>query len=377
MDPPGFYFLQISQHEHASGAIRRKICEATEERMTDRAGPIDSIPSKAGMPRHPTIPGKWLALQLALSGLIAMTLMMRTGLKVIENRTLIGVSIAMSAAALVRYIVRRSHSPRHQRLRDFAEYLVLFSGTSLFGVLASYPAAALTVGFDDPILDRVDKALHFDWVAWYIMVANHTSLQIAGSVAYAAIYVSPLLILGHLAWTGQRSAARKFLVTFWLAVLLTLALFPVFPAEGPLAFLWHGSVPYMPTSALYMEHIIPDLRGHSVTNVDLGSLRGLVCAPSFHTVSAALYIHTAWPVRRLRWPLTLINLAMLLAIPVEGTHYLADMIVGLLVAILAIGIVRTSLYILWRQWRKPEDIPSFDSACDESAYSLPAGSLVR
>lgn len=323
------------------------------------------------MPRRPTIPGKWLALQLALSGLVTMMLMIRTGLVVVENRTFMAVSIAMSAVALVRYVVRHSRSTRHQRLRDFAEYVVLFSGTSLFGVLASYPAAALTVGFDDPILDRVDKVLHFDWVAWYLTVAHHTSLQIAGSAAYAAIYVSPLLILGYFAWTGRRSAAREFLATFWLAVLLTLALFPVFPAEGPLAFLWHGSVPYMPTSALYMEQIIPDLRVHSVTNVDLGSLRGLVCAPSFHTVSAALYIHTAWPIRRLRWPLALINLAMLLAIPVEGTHYLADMIAGLFVAILAIGIVRTSLYVLWRQWREPEDMPTSGSACDGAAYSLP------
>ena len=34
-----------------------------------------------------------------------------------------------------------------------------------------------------------------------------------------------------------------------------------------------------------------------------------------------------------------INVAMLLSTPVEGTHYLADMIAGALVAIAALGIV--------------------------------------
>ena len=320
--------------------------------MADQTGQTSPLLCEAQALRLPIVSGKWLAMQLAISGLIAATLMMRAGLVVHENRTFTVVSMAMLAIASVRFLTRNSSSLQHRRLRDCAEYVVLFFGTGLFGVLASYPAAALTVGFDDSVLVRADRALHFDWLAWYSLVAHHASLQVAGSAAYAAVYVSPLLILGYCAWTERRSAARQFLVTYWVAGLLTLALFPMFPAEGPLAFLWHGPVPYMPTSALYMEQIIPGLRIHSVTDVDLGALRGLVCAPSFHTVSAVLYINAAWPIRQLRWPLALINLAMLLAVPVEGTHYLADMIVGLFVAVLAICIVRGVLHILRERQRR-------------------------
>jgi membrane-associated phospholipid phosphatase len=152
-----------------------------------------------------------------------------------------------------------------------------------------------------------------------------------------------LVLIGHFALTGQRARSRRFLLTFWLGAVLTLALFPLFPAEGPLAYLWHGPIPYMPTSALYQEQLIPALRMHRVTDIDLGHLRGLVCAPSFHTVSAVIYIAAAWPCRSLRWPISLLNLAMLLATPIEGTHYLSDMIAGFGVAVAAITLVDLAL----------------------------------
>jgi membrane-associated phospholipid phosphatase len=72
-----------------------------------------------------------------------------------------------------------------------------------------------------------------------------------------------------------------------------------------------------------------------MTAIEIGSLRGLVCAPSFHTVAGVLYVMAAWPLARLRWIILVITVAMLLATPVEGTHYLTDMVVGALVAVAA------------------------------------------
>lgn len=110
----------------------------------------------------------------------------------------------------------------------------------------------------------------------------------------------------------------------------------------------------MPTSALYQEELVIALRAHRMTDIDLGALRGLVCAPSFHTASAVVFMAAAWPVPRLRWVIVPVNLAMLLATPVEGTHYLTDMIVGALVALAAIAIVRLA---------EPDRIPGADQGC--------------
>ncbi|VVT22237.1 conserved membrane hypothetical protein [Sphingomonas sp. EC-HK361] len=231
--------------------------------------------------------------------------------------------------------------PRYGRvIADCAEYYALFTGIALIGAVASYPIAALTYGFHDAALQRIDVALGFDWLAWYRTVAEHPLLQHIGLAAYRSIYLTPAILLGWFAWHGDRAAAHRFLITFWLAALVTLALYVLMPAVGPLAYLWHAPLPYMPESELWQEGLIPALRDHRVGVIDLSHLRGIVSAPSFHTAAAVLYIHTAWSRRELRWPILAINIAMLLATPVEGTHYFIDMILGAVVAVVAILAVK-------------------------------------
>ncbi len=224
-------------------------------------------------------------------------------------------------------------------LRDAGRDCTLFTLMALMGAVGSYPVAALSHGFVDGSLQQADAVLRFDWLAWYEMVAAHPLLQVTGDIAYQSIYLSPALLLGYFAVTGRRDRTRVFLANTWVAAVLTLVLFAAMPAMGPFASEWHGAIPYMPDSALWQPELIPALRDHMMHRIDLGELRGLVSAPSFHTAAAILYIRAAWPVARLRWPLLLLNAAMLLATPVEGTHYLIDMLLGALVAAVAIAAV--------------------------------------
>ena len=291
-------------------------------------------------PNVPLISGKWLTAILAASALVVVVMLLRSGLFVApDNRGFAAALAAMVSLIVLRVWVNQPVGLNQTKLRDFSEDVLAFLTISLLGVLASYSDAAATTGYSDATLAHFDTMLHFDWLVWYREVAAHAVLQHLGEAAYSAIYVSPIVLIGYFVTTQQRARSRQFLATFWLGVVITLALFPLFPAEGPLAYLWHGPIPYMPTSALYQEQLIPALRMHRVTDIDLGALRGLVCAPSFHTVSGVIYIAAAWPVRRLRWPILAINAAMLLATPIEGTHYLSDMIAGLLVALFAVGVV--------------------------------------
>jgi hypothetical protein len=243
-------------------------------------------------------------------------------------------------AGTIRYVYRAPASRTQRIARDAAEYIGLFTMLCVLGALASYPAAVETTGYVDVTLERIDRFFRFDWVGWYDITAAHRSLQILGGIAYASIYLTPLIILCYCAQADRKAEARAFIASFWVAAVLTLMLFTAFPAEGPLAFLVHGPIPYMPTSALYQSELIPVLRDGSFHQVSLGALRGLVCAPSFHTTSAVLFMLTAWPIRSLRWPLIALNCAMLLSIPVEGTHYLADMIGGALVALVAFTAIK-------------------------------------
>lgn len=235
---------------------------------------------------------------------------------------------------------RKRARPHHRVVRDLAEYLALATLIALVGALASYPDAAVTHGFIDPALARADAALGFNWVAWYTVVAAHPALQLAGRTAYDSIYWTPAAILAFFAWTGRQDRARALLASLAIAAAITLTLFAFLPAVGPFAYLWHGPAPYMPISGLWQPTLIPPLREHHVHVVDVGALRGLVSIPSYHTAAAVLFIAAAWPERRLRWPVLALNAAMLLSTPVEGTHYLVDMIAGAAVAGVALALVR-------------------------------------
>ncbi len=245
---------------------------------------------------------------------------------------------AAGIAVALRFATRRTARPVLRRIARCAEYYALFTFIVLLGAIASYPVAAATHGFVDAGLARFDTLLHFDWLVWYRTVAEHPALQRIGRLAYESIYWPPVVLLGYYAWTDREGDAWRFMSRFWVAAILTLAVFRFMPAIGPLAYLWHGPVPYMPESALWQPELIPPLRLHAMHLIDLGTLRGLVSAPSFHTAAAVLYIVAAWPIRRLRVPVLALNGAMLLATPVEGTHYLTDMLIGALVAGSAIGL---------------------------------------
>jgi hypothetical protein len=222
---------------------------------------------------------------------------------------------------------------------------LLFITTSLIGAIASYGVASLTRGWVDEDLVLLDRLVGFDWTKLYAITSAHDFMQIAGRLAYASIFASPPMLVISFAIHGQRAAARSFLASFWLAVMTCLILFIWLPTLGPLAYMWHQPIKYMPTSGLYQAELIPILREQRAGPIDLGQLRGLVGPPSFHAASAVLYIFAAWRTSNLRWPLTVMNCLMLLSIPVEGTHYAVDVASGVMVAILSWTAVR------WIEWK--------------------------
>jgi membrane-associated phospholipid phosphatase len=293
---------------------------------------------------HPAIPGRWLASALGASLIVVAGMLVHIHLMIdAGNRGFVALAGSALALATMRWRLRHSAAGAGRRLRDFAEYVLTFMAISLLGVLASYALASNTQGFADATLERWDERIGFDWLALYRLVAASPLLQQLGQAAYATIYISPAILFFTMAWYGEREQARRFLLTYWVAVVMTLLVFPLMPARGALDYLWHGPIPYMPTSGQWQGLIIPELRAHTIPSIDLGALRGLVCAPSFHAVSAVLYLAWAWPMPRMRWVLTPVIVAMMISTPIEGVHYLSDMVLGAGVAIVAIIGVRAWL----------------------------------
>jgi membrane-associated phospholipid phosphatase len=312
--------------------------------------PIFSIDDRSAWQAPPALAGKCFAIGTLASLLVVAALLHATGLAVDAwSRTSLIIYGATLVTAMLWWKCRFRASRAERIVQDFAESLIAFSFVTLLGAIASYPMIALSHGFSDAVLAEADHLMRFNWVDWYDVTAAHPLLQIAGRFAYKCIFISPPVLLGYFAWTGRKAEARQFIAAFWLAAVVSLSIAIFLPAQGPLVYLWRGVVDYVPATAFYQADLIPMLRAHQVHVIDPGALRGLVSAPSFHTASAVIFIATAWPFRQIRWPLLIVNLTMLLATVVEGTHYLTDMLSGGVVAIFSIAAMATLTHWLGRE----------------------------
>jgi hypothetical protein len=292
----------------------------------------------------PVLSTRWLLLVLSASVLLDGILLHEAGLSISVTPAALGFSAWALVAAAACIHFRAPATPGQAIARDLVEGISAFALVSLLGAIASYPLAAGHHPLVDTELEQVDLTLHFHWLSLYEWIAGHAWAQIAGRIAYLSIFATPAALIGYFAWTGRRAESRLFVATFWVAVVITLSLFPLFPAAGPFSRLWRGSVPYMPLSALYQDQVIQALRQHAIQTIDLGELHGLVCAPSFHAASAVIYIATSLRVKGLRWPLITLNVLMVLATPIEGTHYLVDLLAGGVVAGIALWLTPRLIY---------------------------------
>lgn len=323
--------------------------------VTDPACPRTAASARDS--RHPPRTDRVLWGLVGLSALAVLALMIHNGLPVVlVSPALAGLAVVLGALALVRRRCDSRCTRLRRRLHDLSEIGLAFIALVALGAIASYQLAMLSTGFCDATLQRWDEAMHFDWLAWYALVVRHPVLQYVGSAAYNSAFLSPWTIIIWHCWRGERDAARTFLLTFWCAIVITLALFPLFPAQGALDYLWHGgAVPYSPSNGLDQGVLIAQLRDRTVAAIDLDTVTGLVSAPSFHTVCGVLFIVFGWRIRPLRAVLVPLNVLLLLATPVEGSHYASDMVMGALVALSALVIVaRRAAWIgALRRWSAP------------------------
>jgi membrane-associated phospholipid phosphatase len=97
---------------------------------------------------------------------------------------------------------------------------------------------------------------------------------------------------------------------------------------------------YVPATGDGFFPIIEDLRAGVFKIIHVEGIFGLITFPSFHAASAVLFAWANWSIRVYRWPMLLLNVGMLIATPIEGSHYLIDVIAGVLVATASIQLVR-------------------------------------
>lgn len=237
-------------------------------------------------------------------------------------------SLTAAIAAIGLFYQRHRRDARIVALSNWAVAWIAFS---IAGAILTYLAASHGAAWSDQMLVRLDRRLGFDWVAWFDFVNRHYAVKRVLAIAYTSLMPQILLSMIYFSWRRREDRNCELMANTILALLLTTALFALFPALGPGA-----AVPEL--AKLYLADLV-GLHDGSLNCFDVAKLNGIVAFPSFHTVLGVLltYAHRGGVLFR---PIAALNAVMIVSIPSAGGHYLSDVLAGAAIAVIAIAAIR-------------------------------------
>jgi membrane-associated phospholipid phosphatase len=213
--------------------------------------------------------------------------------------------------------------------------LLLESFGLTLAVALSVPAlttmiASLDMPYRDADLLAWDNALGFDWEGIVLWVRARPNLSIMLSHCYASLLWQPVFLMAILAYVAPERL-RRMMVASTLALIATVLIFIWFPARTGYVHLGYerSDFPHLLANTSWgVYEILEAVRGGERTL----SLEGLVTFPSYHASAAVLFIYAWAAVPVLRWPFMILNAVMLIACVPIGSHYVVDLIGGIILA---------------------------------------------
>jgi hypothetical protein len=201
-------------------------------------------------------------------------------------------------------------------------------------MILDFMTKAMGAPLADPALDAWDDRLGLDWVGYEHWFSAHVWLSDLGGILYAC---APLVLLAALV---ALAAAQRLRDLVWFAIatsgtlIVCVAISAFLPAAGPHQF--YG-VP--DGGKAFWVQTLMQVVAERPRFIDLTTQPPMTTFPSFHTTLAILATLACW---RIRWfgPIfAAFNLFWALSIPVWGSHYFIDIIVGAVIAIAGFGLV--------------------------------------
>lgn len=227
----------------------------------------------------------------------------------------------------------------YQKKKEAAFVMSLFSLTQVvlfttsFTILM-YCCAALNAPLVDRQLRSIDLFLGVDIAAIKAWCDTWPTLRLMLTVAYNSMILQTALVVIVLGFSERRMDLENFVLQFMATTLVTAVCFALLPAESTC-----GTYGYSPSAA--QQLFLNDLhavRSGQLSVISLTNAQGLITIPSYHTTWAILL---AWSLRNVAWiryPIVLLNIAVVGATMALGWHYFIDIIAGALLAVAGIGL---------------------------------------
>jgi hypothetical protein len=205
----------------------------------------------------------------------------------------------------------------------------------------TYVAAAANFPMADATLLAVDRFLGLNWLGYVTFVNERPLLATWLDFGYMMIKWPLFIIPVVLAAAGKFRRLQEYVLAFLIALIATTIVSTMVPAIGVYQELGLSVTDFQnlnPNAYLGQLRDLPLVRNGSLRV--LNDLSGIVTFPSFHAASAVLYGWGLWSSHLFRPIAVIANLAMIAATPINGGHYFIDVIAGIAVAIIAIGVAQ-------------------------------------
>jgi membrane-associated phospholipid phosphatase len=226
------------------------------------------------------------------------------------------------------------------RIAAAIECVVLAIVMTLPILILSYAAMRLGQPLADARLASWDALVGLDAGTMVAAIGRWPLLSALLGTAYASFSIQIVALPAILALAGQGDRGYWFIACFVLICVAAIAIAAGFPAVGSYVHFGLeagalGSVnPFFGYHFLDSFHAVRDDPAF-VLSTDVVS--GIVTFPSIHAAVAVLCAVAAWPLRAVRAPMLLLNLAMFVAAVTHGAHYVVDIIAG---GVLAAVVIR-------------------------------------
>jgi len=234
----------------------------------------------------------------------------------------------------------------YERVRKEERLAAMLIGTSfLLGMSASFSLLnylLLTVAGHrvDLALAALDRALGVDWPAMMIAMSRHPVVNALLQLAYISVLPQVALLVAILGWRGKPENIYVFCLALTAGAAISISIWTISPSFGAFSvYALPADVSrHMPLAldAQYARDLI-SLLAHGPGHISPTSAKGLIGFPSFHAVMAMFVVWYARQLSYVRWFALALNIAVLVATPIQGGHHVVDVLAGFGVA--AVGVI--------------------------------------
>lgn len=304
------------------------------------------------------IPSESVLADISRDGLIKFAMILGTfvadavlltafGLQILPHELIrtFGVSVILLAAA---WWYEKKNEPAFVMSLISLTQVVLF--TTSFTILM-YCCAAVNAPLVDQQLKSIDLFLGVDIAAIKAWCDSLPTLKLVLTIAYHSMILQTALVVIVLGFTERRVDLENFVLQFMTTTLVTAVCFALLPAESTC-----GTYGYAPSEAqqLFLNDLHA-IRSGRQSIISLTNAQGLITIPSYHTTWAILL---AWSLRNVAWiryPMVLLNMAVVAATMALGWHYFIDIVTGILLAVAGIGLTqRLNSWMYRREHQSPQ-----------------------